>query len=237
MSGVNPNARPRANVYVDGFNLYHGCFDDRRQRSDWRQYRWLDLGTFCTKAFPSYAIGRIRYFTALVNPSPVNPDCRQRQLTYIRALETVPRLSIHLGRFASNAKNRPLADMTSRKPKQKVPMELVRIIEEEEKGSDVNLASYLLLDGFRQEYDVAIVISNDSDLAEPISMAGRDLGLKVLLVNPRTKVATDLLNIADGYRSIRLGTLRDSQFPETMKDSNGVITKPESWSARSTSAE
>jgi len=228
MSSVSPQ-RPRASVYIDGFNLYHGCFDDHRLRADWRQYRWLDLGTFCAKAFPSYDIRRIRYFTALVNPSPANPDCRQRQLAYIRALETIPHLSVYLGRFATNAKNRPLADPNSRKPKPSAPVQIVRIIEEEEKGSDVNLASYLLLDGFRQDYDVAVVISNDSDLAEPITMVSRDLGLKVLLVNPRTKVATDLLNIADGYRSIRLGTLRDSQFPETFTDANGVITKPASW--------
>ena len=56
-----------------------------------------------------------------------------------------------------------------------------------------------------------------------------ELDLKVLLVNPREKVATDLKDIADGYRSIRLGTLRDSQFPDTLTDVHGVITKPAAW--------
>jgi hypothetical protein len=37
----------------------------------------------------------------------------------------------------------------------------------EEKGSDVNLASHLLLDAFQNSFDVGAVLSNDSDLVEP----------------------------------------------------------------------
>ena len=43
----------------------------------------------------------------------------------------------------------------------------VEILDTEEKGSDVNLASFLLLDGFDDEYELAVVISNDSDLSSP----------------------------------------------------------------------
>ena len=32
----------------------------------------------------------------------------------------------------------------------------------------MNLATYLLLDAFDDDYDAAIVVSNDSDLVEPI---------------------------------------------------------------------
>lgn len=38
----------------------------------------------------------------------------------------------------------------------------------EEKGSDVSLATQLLLDAFDGNFDLAVVISNDSDLAWPI---------------------------------------------------------------------
>jgi hypothetical protein len=37
------------------------------------------------------------------------------------------------------------------------------VIKTEEKGSDVNLATYLLLDAFKQDCEAAVVISNDSD--------------------------------------------------------------------------
>ena len=47
----------------------------------------------------------------------------------------------------------------------------------EEKGSDVNLASHLLLDAFKHASDTAVVISNDSDLRVPIRFAEQELGV------------------------------------------------------------
>ena len=60
----------------------------------------------------------------------------------------------------------------------------VEVLKTEEKGSDVNIATFLLLDGFDRLYDEAIVISDDSDLAEPIAQANRRFG-PVHLVSPR----------------------------------------------------
>jgi hypothetical protein len=47
------------------------------------------------------------------------------------------------------------------------------VIRRTEKGSDVNLASMLLVDGFRGDYEVAAVITTDADLALPLGMVGR----------------------------------------------------------------
>lgn len=222
-------SNPTTNVYIDGFNLYHACFDDLTGRVHWRQYRWRDLGTLCKNLLPNHRINRIRYFTALVDPLPNNPDNRDRQLEYLRALRTIPHLTAHLGRFATHAKDRPLADSLALTPTPLFPLQMVHVIEREEKGSDVNLASYLLVDGFKQEYDVAIVITNDSDLAEPILLVRSELGCQVMLVNPRKKVALQLQGIADSYKHIRMWALRDSQFRATLTDANGTITKPASW--------
>ena len=114
-------ATDRANIYIDGFNLYHGCFDDHRNRPHWRSDRWLDLDALCRKRCHQSSINRIRYFTALVDPYPGNPHNRTRQLTYLRALKTIPHLSIHLGRFATNEKERPLAIPNAPKPTVAVP--------------------------------------------------------------------------------------------------------------------
>jgi uncharacterized LabA/DUF88 family protein len=146
----------RTNVYVDGFNLY-GCL----RRTAWK---WLDLAARCRNMLqPHHVIGRIRYFTAPTKSTPKNPDQHIRQQAYFRALKTLPGLTVHLGSFQSNTCMRPLAAGGA----------LVKVIDTKEKGSDVNLASYLLLDGFKQEYDAAVVISNDSDLAEPIKLVRR----------------------------------------------------------------
>ena len=71
------------------------------------------------------------------------------------------------------------------------------MVEREEKGSDVNLATYLMLDGCRNAYDVAIVVTNDSDLAEPIRLVRSEFGLRGVIVNPRKDVAWDLQGIAE----------------------------------------
>ena len=228
MNGNGPLS-DRANIHIDGFNLYHDCFDDHRNRPHWRQYRWLDLHLLSQNLCPRASINRIRNFTALVDPYSSNPDNRARQLTYLRALATIPHLCIHLGRFATNEKERPLAMPNAPKPTPLVPLQMVHIIEREEKGSDVNLASHLLVDAFKQEYDLAVVVSNDSDLAEPIRLVRSEFGLKVRIVNPRKFLAYDLRGIADFNSNIKFGMLQQSQFPTTMTDATGSFTKPGRW--------
>jgi len=51
------------------------------------------------------------------------------------------------------------------------PPNTIEVFKTEEKGSDVNLATHLLLDGFQDRYAAAIVITGDSDLVTPIKMA------------------------------------------------------------------
>lgn len=148
---------------------------------------------------------------------------------YLRALQTIPHLTVHLGRFATTVHRRPLADVTAPKPTPRIPVQIVPVIEREEKGSDVNLASHLLMDGFNQEYEIAIVVTNDSDLAEPIRMMRHGLGRGVGIVNPRKYVAYDLRGIATFNKNIRLHMLQSAQFPPSMTDSHGTISKPARW--------
>lgn len=60
----------------------------------------------------------------------------------------------------------------------------VEVLDTEEKGSDVNLASFLLIDGYNRDYEQALVISNDSDLVLPIRLVRENLSLPVGAVNP-----------------------------------------------------
>jgi len=79
---------------------------------------------------------------------------------YIRALETIPEVVVHYGQFQTNKVWMPrVAPAPGEDP-------MVRVFRTEEKGSDVNIGSYLLLDAFKNDSDTAVVISNDSDLAE-----------------------------------------------------------------------
>jgi len=99
----------------------------------------------------------------------------------------------------------------------------------EEKGSDVNLATLLVKEGFQNLYDVAVVISNDSDLLLPIEVVKADLGKPVGVFNPHQKPSSRLRRSASFYRQIRKGVLGASQFPAMLSDRQGSFTKPTGW--------
>jgi len=211
----------RTIVYVDGFNLYYGALKDGPNR-------WLDLGELCRRMLkPTHEIVGIRYFTARVQPRPNNPQQAQRQQAYLRALATIPGLSIHFGHFLTRKVNRRLA----RPPKKGSANRLVW--NTEEKGSDVNLASYLLIDGFRARYDIAVVISNDSDLKTPVEFVRGDLDVPVGVLNPHANRSWALsprkLPSGSFYKPIRPAALTASQFPETLTDADGTIRRPKAW--------
>lgn len=122
-----------------------------------------------------------------------------------------------------------MADPHSKRPLAQTPQTAVKVLIDEEKGSDVKLATHLVADAYEGAFDVARVVSNDSDLAEPIDLIRTRLDKRVSLLNPRKKTAFDLLNIADDYRSMRLGPIKSSQFPHQLQDAHGTITIPSDW--------
>src|SRR5437870_380023 len=90
-------------VYVDAFNLYY-----RSLRGT--AYKWLDLGKLCDLLLSSYKVKTIRYFTAIIDPRPDDPQQQQRQQVYLRALRTDPRITIHYGLFMTNPVRLPYAN-------------------------------------------------------------------------------------------------------------------------------
>jgi len=223
LARVSPKKRqvqkaPTANVYVDGFNLYYGCLKGT-------SYKWLDLDALFRRLLPAYNVHRIRYFTARISGRPGNPDSPTRQDTYLRALRTLPNVTIHLGKFLLSTQRMPLATP------QPGGARTVEVIKTEEKGSDVNLATYLLLDAFRHDSDAAVVVSNDSDLCEPIRIAMYEFGLTVGLLNPHRHASQALVALQPAFiKQIRSGPLSASQLPAQMTDSYGhKISKPTAW--------
>ncbi len=208
----------RTNVYVDGFNLYYRALKDT-------PFRWLDLWRLAETLFPADEIHTVNYFTANLDPRPTNPGQAQRQLIYLRALATLPNLGIYYGTFRSGVKRRPLAEPTPGLPTHML------FRDSEEKGSDVNLATRLLVDGFSGEYEQAVVLSNDADFAAAMQYVRDDLGLRVTLVNPDPRVSSprDLANAATYVKRLWRSHLRRSQLPEAIRDDVGVITKPTGW--------
>ncbi len=203
----------KANIYVDGFNLYYGALKNT-------PYRWLDIAKLCRIMLPRDTIHQIKYFTAFVNPRPADPDQLTRQQIYLRALQTIPNLEIIYGHFLTHEVMMPLALPKSG---------YVKVIKTEEKGSDVNLALHLLSDGYKNAYDVAVVVSNDSDLLLPIQFVKKELGKMTGILNPQKYPSRVLTANADFVKNIRKGALSKSLFPITLTDSRGKFKKPASW--------
>ncbi len=206
----------RTNVYIDGFNLYFGAVKST-------PYKWLDLNKFCKLLLPQNEIYQIKYFTALVRPRPQDPLQPLRQQIYLRALKTIPNLSIILGHFLTHEVMMPLAETVDGKTK------YVKVIKTEEKGSDVNLAAHLLNDAYKNDFEIAAIVSNDSDLLEPIRIVRSQLNKGVGIINPHAKPSRELLKNALFYKKVRRGLLAASQFPPIMSDANGSFHKPETW--------
>ena len=210
------------NFYIDGFNLYYGSLKTR-----WPEYKWLDIQAFCEGLANGRAINRIRYFTARVKNNTRNPNAADKQQVYLRALATLPKVEIHYGKFTVRDVMLPLTDNPSRERPA-----IVKVIKTEEKRSDVNLATWLLLDCSENVCGEVVVISNDADLLAPVE-AARDRFDKVVgVINPlpakfRSKTLADAASWS--YQTINRSYFANSQFPPRLKDAKGWISKPSDW--------
>ena len=204
-------------VYVDGFNLYYGAVKGT-------PHKWLDILKLSQSLLRKNEIIQVKYFTALVNARPGDPDQPSRQQIYLRALRTLPNLEIIYGHFLEHEITMPLAKPPAKGSK------YVRVLKTEEKGSDVNIATHMVNDGHKGAYQVAIIISNDSDLVEPVRVVRQELNLPVGVLNPiPAKPSHELRKHATFVKPIRKGALAASQFPQQMKDSIGEFYKPPAW--------
>src|ERR1700749_2803716 len=194
---------PKASVYIDGFNLYYGSVRNS-------PFKWLQLGALCRRMLPNDTIQSIEYFTAVVSARPQDPDMPVRQQIYLRALKTIQNLKIVHGHFLTHPCRMVL---TGSNPAQKVWVDKT-----EEKGSDVNIASHLLRDGFKGVYEVAIVVTNDSDLVEPVRIVRRELAPPVGILNPHKHHSAGLRAEATFMKRIRQSDVAICQFPATMAD-------------------
>lgn len=243
----------RVGVYVDAFNLYYGgrgiC---GRGAAGWK---WLDIRTLAARIIDSRSrwdgviLETITYCTARVSGAG-NEGGQRDQDVYLRALRASESVTaISLGTYVSRVATAPLATRGRNGRPSIVPpqwpvmvksaessvtsdaMFMVSIARREEKGSDVNVASHLLIDVLTDAIDAAVVISNDSDLELPIAEARKRV--PVGLVNPtRGYLAGKLSGNHDNgvgnhwWYQLNAADFQQCQLPHTVGRS---IVKPAAW--------
>lgn len=249
-----PSVPVRVGIYVDGFNLWYGgrYLVGGPGISGWR---WLDLRELFRmivqreSGWQSSTVHRVVYCTARRH-DPDNATGQRDQEVYLRALRASGSVDhIELGSYVNQVKTAPLAVKGRKdrpvlvKPDWPVVLQgpqrqtyddarfMVSIARREEKGSDVNVASHLLLDVLGSQIEAAVVVSNDSDLELPVRAAREHVPVGV--VNPTPRHLAGALKVADesaaahGHWSYQLTAtdLRSAQLPETV----GRVTRPAGW--------
>ena len=207
----------RTYVYVDGFNLYYGVL----KGSAWK---WLDLyALFQRMLQPRHQILAVKFFTTRVSVTPRDPSKPQRQDTYLRALQHYrPEVEVFFGHFLSHRVSMPLAAPRAGR-------RMVDVIKTEEKASDVNLAVHLLNDCWLDAYDCALVVTNDSDIAEAMRLVKQHHRKLIGLATPGNRHPSRQLTMhADFSHRIRnKALLRQSQLPDPIPGT--TIRKPATW--------
>jgi uncharacterized LabA/DUF88 family protein len=202
----------RVIAYVDGFNLYFGL-----RSKGWRRYYWLDLPALC-EAFlqADQRLERTHYFTARIRDNGRNQPDRRRQGAYIDALRERG-VQVHEGHYLEKARQCRQCGATW--------------TDYEEKMTDVNIAVRLLSDAYTDAFDVAFLISADSDLTTPVEHVRARFGNKrVIVLLPPARRSKELQKVAHGFLVIGENALRSNQLPEDVPTSSGyILSRPEHW--------
>jgi uncharacterized LabA/DUF88 family protein len=200
----------RVIFFIDGFNLYHAL----DHNPNFHKYKWLNLSKLA-KCYVKRKdkIVDIYYFTALATWSQSKV---KKHKTYIKALE-LEGVKVVYGKFKKRDKKCQVCKRNYRTY--------------EEKETDVNIATKLFQLAIEGRYDIAIIITGDSDLLPAIdglraTFPGKEIGVVI----PIGRRAEDLKASCDFHMKMKEKHLRSSLFPETINFGTGQkISCPPTW--------
>jgi uncharacterized LabA/DUF88 family protein len=199
----------RVSVYIDGFNLYFGMME-----AGYGNCRWLDVEKLSKNILkPGQVLIDVKYFTSSVNN---NPDKQKRQIIYLEAIETTS-VKIIYGHYQLNKAECKRCGNIWPSPSEKM--------------TDVNIATNLIVDAYKDTYDTAILISGDSDLVPPIRVIHENFPKKrVCVAFPPKRHNFSVTAVAKGNFMLGRKKLVDSQFPVQVKNKVGyILNKPKDW--------
>ena len=200
--------------YIDGFNLFFGLRD-----SGLRRYYWLNPALLIQNLMkPGQTFAGVRYFSARISPNPGDPNKHQRQQAYLEAIQTLPGVEAIYGHYLSKPKQCRACGATWQ--------------HNEEKMTDVNIATRLLCDAMDNAFDIAMIVSADSDLVPPVSMVRQRYPQKrIIIASPPDRHSAKLAGAANACFTIGRKKLQDSQLPDQVTKPDGfILSRPATWS-------
>ncbi|HOV12864.1 MAG TPA: NYN domain-containing protein [Spirochaetota bacterium] len=203
----------RSSFFIDGFNLYHSLIDKFTPLPT--KYKWLNLkklaSCFINK---NEEITKIYYFSALAEWDTSKVIRHQKYIKALQYFEITP----VMGKF----KKRSVTCKVCKKIFSK----------HDEKQTDVNIAIQLIKSAYLDEYDVAYVLSGDSDLIPSIK-AIKSLfpQKKIRVIIPFGRSANELSNECEKSMKIKRHHLDQSLFSDNILDNEGniIVSRPTEW--------
>ena len=209
---MEPLKKERVVVYVDGFNMYFGMMD-----AGFSYCRWLNIKALAQSLLqPHQQLAEVKYFTARVAN---NPDKQKRQNTYLEALYETG-VKIFYGQYQMNTQECHRCGHIWGDAKEKM--------------TDVNIATHLLVDAYKNQYDMAMLISGDSDLVPPIKAVHENFPAKrVFVAFPPKRHNNTVALVAKGSFIVGRKKLIESQFSLTIKKAADgfILSKPIDWNS------
>jgi hypothetical protein len=212
----------RVIAYIDGFNLYFGL-----RSMGYQRYYWLNLQAMAEKLVrPHQRLIMTKYFTARISgPHPKDKpedarkmeEKRRRQASFLEAIGTLSGVSIYYGHYIGGI-------IQCRNCRHTWP-------DHEEKMTDVNIATEMMIDSFENRCDSILLISADSDLVPAIRGVKKLFPAKRMIVFfPPGRLSAQLTLVANEQFTIGRRTLAKSQFPDQIVKPDGhILQRPAKW--------
>jgi len=214
---------PRVSFFIDGFNFYHSLNDPKYKNHPqiqngtpkYRKYLWLNYSKFLARHLQKQdTISDIFYFSAYAQFRSQR-SIRTHQLL-VSAWESTGITAVmgnfkQKHRFCINCRSYYLAH--------------------EEKETDVNIAIYLINEAYKDTFDTAILVTNDTDLVPAIKMLKNIRPRKkVGVLCPLNRSSAELKQACDFTKYTKKRHLSKSQFPDPIILPSGYkFSKPPTW--------
>lgn len=201
----------RVIAYVDGFNLYHGL-----KKARWEKYLWLDIQGLLNEFIENNeTLLSVKYYTSRIRGEK---DKKNRQKNFLKAQEMVGNINVIYGKYAVRRKFCRTCGQGWRSY--------------EEKKTDTNLATDMVLDACLDEFDVALLLGGDSDMVPPVNQINNNFPTKsVRLLVPPARRNQELISLCSTMHKIKEKHLQRNQFADKLiLSSDLVLTRPKTWS-------
>ena len=212
----------RVMFFIDGFNVYHSLdvYDIITKNSKdyyyykYRKYLWLDFLTLSERFIRKQdSISGVHYFSAYAT---WKPQSMKRHRILVDALQSRG-VNVVMGKFKEKDRHCKKCGGFFKA--------------REEKQTDVNIAIYLFKEAYADNYDTAILMTNDTDLMPEIKIVkGTFPEKKIGVLFPIGRWSTELKHARDFWRKVAKKDLSKSQFPDQVELPTGtILTRPQPW--------